>query len=89
LSLHSGGKRRPLLGREPQLTTAVSESMGLAGVGSDIPRAMGPKQIGGNAIRAEVWPTNGTSLRVKVSSMSCGFAGKQAFSGKANPRVNP
>jgi site-specific DNA-methyltransferase (adenine-specific) len=32
---------------------------------------------------------NGTSLRVKVSSMSCGFAGKQAFSGKANPRVNP
>jgi hypothetical protein len=38
LSLHRGGKRRPLLGREPQVTTEVVESVGYARVGMKLNR---------------------------------------------------
>src|SRR5262249_54918580 len=37
LPLHNGGKRRPLLGHEPQVTTEVVESVGYARVDPDTP----------------------------------------------------
>jgi hypothetical protein len=40
LCLHHGGKHRPVLGREPQMTTEVVERVGYARVGPDTERVM-------------------------------------------------